>query len=140
MLKWSSSRRFTHLKWVSPVLLVTYLILTIGAEELHRFSCSPHHHTLAACSHHGKQFTTIGGLALSRAPQAGPQGDVHDANSCVLCQWIKYLPQGLPPKGASIILSPGEVGENLSKTPFQVLSLDKKLSRAPPAVSLFHII
>jgi len=132
---WSTSGGY-RLRWVSLVLLVPYLALTVGAEGLHRFSCRPHHHNLAGAVHtHPSQTdqyptSASGGL---RAPSPVPQGETHDADSCILCQWLKYSPQGLTPRGASLVLTSSEFSDSLPHSPFQTLSLDKKLSRAPPA-------
>ncbi|HHT9155067.1 MAG TPA: hypothetical protein ACFYD5_04560 [Candidatus Tripitaka sp. YC43] len=138
-------RRITGIRWVSLVLLVPYLVLTVGAEGLHRFSCRPHHHNLAGAVHaHLSQTdqypaSASGGLrAPSPVPQAlnrsgSGQGETHDADSCILCQWLKYSPQGLTPKGASLVFTSTEFSDSLPHAPFQILSLDKKLSRAPPA-------
>ncbi|HHT9132175.1 MAG TPA: hypothetical protein ACFYED_06790 [Candidatus Tripitaka californicus] len=141
---WSASGGY-RLRWISLVLLVPYLALTVGAEGLHRFSCRPHHHNLAGAVHtHPSQTdqyptSASGGL---RAPSPGPQalnrsgsgqGETHDADSCILCQWLKYSPQGLTPRGVSLVFTSSEFSDSFPHTPFQILSLDKKLSRAPPA-------
>lgn len=115
------------------VLIVPYLALAVGTEGLHRFSYKSHCHNFVADSCRSR-LGNSNPLALLRLALPISLENIHDTNSCILCQWLKNLPQNLPPKGASLIFTSSEVSDTFLKALYQILSPDKKLSRAPPFV------
>ncbi len=125
------TKGFHSFRWLLPLLFFPYFTLAIGAEGLHRYACNCHCNNLLALQYQNNPSASSE-LTLSRASLPELSDKSHDADSCILCQWVKNFHQSLLTNEVSIIFTSCEVGDNFLKSPSKILSLAEKYSRAPP--------
>ena len=106
------------------IIFLPYIILAIGAEGLHLLTYEhPYPQALNASSSEG----------IPEGPQLrSPYYHSHDEDNCVMCQWIKHLPQLIQSSGPTSSILPTSYSKFFCPTAIKSFPAYERNPRAPP--------
>ncbi len=111
------------------LFLLPYVVLTFGAQNLHEFS-HPHHLAPQHEVHHYCEHAPD----VHFCAQHDSHGASHDADNCLICQWLKHTPQTVQVNPAGPEAITGDFGACYLYVHLRDFHPDNNPSRAPPAV------
>ncbi|MHC4197666.1 MAG: hypothetical protein ACYSRP_07130 [Planctomycetota bacterium] len=124
------TRLFTkYSRYFLLLFFLPYVVLTFGAQDLHEFS-HPHHLAPQHEVHHYCEHAPD----VHFCAQYDSNDASHDADNCLICQWLKHSPQTVQVNLAGPEAITGDFGARYLYVHLRTFHPDNNPSRAPPAV------